>query len=177
MTLRALSPIFFSHCDFFIWMCQGGKSLTKELQPKQLQSPPQGGRDRVRNRCHIYNSGGKAAAWSPVRVTKTSQDQSPSLDPHTPVSRLAKTFSVFSQLAGEGNAQSLFPCLLNVLISKLLLTCYLNLSRCGLDVYASYNTRETKKIKHHFLLLLLAEVETHLNIWDEMKLQHVQVSY
>lgn len=91
----------------------------------------------------------------------------------TPVSRLAKTLSDFSWIAGEGNVPSL-ACLLNVLIEKLLLTYYLNLSRC-LDIYASYNTQEMKKIKHYFLLLL-AKVETHLNIWTEMKPQNVWVS-
>ena len=47
MKLRGLSPVFFSCCNFFIWMCQEGKSLTKKLQREQLQSPPPGRRDRI----------------------------------------------------------------------------------------------------------------------------------
>ena len=84
--------------------------------------------------------------------------------PQTLFSSLAKTVPDFSQMAGEGNAQ----CLLNVLVGKLLLTYYLNLSRCHLDIRATYYTWEMRKIKHYFLLLLLAR-DTYLNIfgWDE----------
>lgn len=101
----------------------------------------------------------------------------PPSTPHTPVSRLTKTFSDFSQVAGVGNVPSLSACLLNVLIGKLLLTYYLNLSRCRLDMYVSYNTQKMEKIKTLFSSSIACRGrETHLNIWDEMKPQHVQVS-
>ena len=66
MEWRGLSPAFFSCCNFFIWMRQEGKSLTKKLQREQLQSPPPGRRDRIRNRCDNDNSSSEAAARKPA---------------------------------------------------------------------------------------------------------------
>lgn len=71
MKLRGLSPVFSSCCNFFIWICQEGKSLTKKLQRELLQSPPPGRRDRIRNRCDNDNSRSEAAAGEP---TMTHQD-------------------------------------------------------------------------------------------------------